>query len=362
MVRLRRSDPTKPGLTRKGRGKGFEYFDERRGGEKVTDPEVLDRIRSLAIPPAYADVWISPHHNGHLQAIGVDARGRKQYRYHPEWRRQKDLEKFDEMLEFARVLPKLRHQVEEILTGTDKLTRERVLAAGIRLLDRGFFRIGGEEYAEENESYGLATIRKDQVVATDDEVRFDYVAKGGKRRQLTIPDPELADVLKTLRRRRGGGDELLAWKEGGDWVDLQSRDVNAELKRLTGGDYSAKDFRTWNATVLAAVTLAVATPARTSKTAAKRAKAEAARQVATSLGNTPTVARNSYIDPRVFDRYDSGWTVLPALERLGEVDDLGEPAFHGVIEEAVLDLLEERREGEGVDTGAEAELLAAPAS
>ena len=272
MVRLRRSDPSKPGLTRKGRGRGFEYFDER-SDEKVTDHEVLDRIRSLAIPPAYRDVWISPHPNGHLQAIGIDARGRKQYRYHPEWRRKKDLEKFDEMLEFARVLPKLRHRVEQALTETDKLTRERVLAAGIRLLDRGFFRIGGEEYAEENESYGLATIRKDHVVVSDDEIRFDYLAKGGKRRQLDFVDPELAAVLKTLRRRRGGGDELLAWKEGGDWVDLASRDVNAELKRLTGADYSAKDFRTWNATVLAAVSLAIAVEARASKTAAKRAKA-----------------------------------------------------------------------------------------
>lgn len=348
MVRLRRSDCSGPGITRRRRGRGWEYF-RTDSGEKVNDPETLDRIRTLAIPPAYRDVWISPYPNGHLQAVGTDAAGRRQYRYHEEWRRRKDAEKFGEMLDFARTLPAARETIRRNLTGAEELTRERVLACAVRLLDHGFFRVGTEQYTEANDSFGLATIRKDHVVLRGEVLTFDYAAKGGKRRIVHLVDPPVAEVVGVLKRRRAGGEELLAYREGQGWRDVQSRDVNLFIKEITGGDYSAKDFRTWNATVYAAVTLAVSSNALTSRTARKRAKTFAARQVADLIGNTPTVARNSYIDPRVFDRFDSGWTILPTLERLGEDVSSGSPAFQGAIEQAVLDLLENRTEADTVE-------------
>jgi len=339
--RLRQADCSAPGITRRKVGRGFSYVDQATG-ERITDGEELDRIRQLAIPPAYRDVWICARPNGHLQAVGTDAAGRRQYRYHPEWRLQKDLEKFDEMLTFARKLPAARVQISELLHTDSGLTRDRVLAVAVRLLDLGFFRIGGETYAEEHETYGLATLHKRHVRLEGDTLTFDYLAKGGKRRIVSVLDPTVAEVVGRLKRRRGGGDELLAIREAGVWRDVRSADVNAMVKQLTGGDYSAKDFRTWNATVYAAVTLAVAVPTLTSKTAAKRAKSFTATQVAGLLGNTPTVARTSYIDPRVFDRFDSGWTIAPALDALAADAEYGTPAFQGQIEEAVLDLLEER--------------------
>ncbi len=352
MPRLRRADCSAPGITRRKAGRGFTYVDQATG-ERVADGEVIDRIKQLAIPPAYRDVWICPRPDGHLQAIGTDAAGRRQYRYHPEWRRQKDLEKFDEMLAFARALPEARARVLELLRDGSQPSRERVLAVAVRLLDLGFFRIGGETYAEDHETYGLATLHKSHVGLDGGTLTFDYLAKGGKRRIVSVLDPDVAELVGRLKRRRGGGGELLAYREAGGWRDVRSADVNAMVKQLTGGDYSAKDFRTWNATVYAAVTLAVAVPTLTSATAAKRAKSFTATQVAQLLGNTPTVARNSYIDPRVFDRFDTGWTIAPALEALGEQAAYGTPAFQGHIEEAVLDLLEER---EGAPTVEQAEV------
>jgi len=340
-MRLRRSDCSRPGLTRRGRGRGFQYFDQATG-ERVTDVETLDRIHALVLPPAWRDVWISPLANGHLQAVGTDAAGRRQYRYHDEWRRKKDLEKFDDMLVLARVLPDARGQVAEVLAATPDLTRERVLAASVRLLDHGFFRVGAEEYTEANDTFGLATIRKEHVSLAGGEVTFDYLAKGSKRRVVHLVDPEVAEVVGALKRRRGGGPELLAYRTEDGWRDVRSGDVNHYIKQITQGDFSAKDFRTWNATVYAAVVLAVSKRALNSATAAKRAKSFAAQQVADLLGNTPTVARNAYIDPRVFDRFDSGWTIAPVLELLGEDADPGAPAFQGSVEEAVLDLLENR--------------------
>ncbi|MDP8944139.1 MAG: DNA topoisomerase IB, partial [Actinomycetota bacterium] len=175
MPRLRRVDCSQPGITRRRRGRGFEYLDEH--GERVTDGETIERIRALAIPPAWRDVWICPHPMGHLQATGVDAAGRKQYRYHDRWRQRRDQEKFDEMLDFARALPATRERVSAALRATDELARERVLACAVRLLDRGFLRVGGEDYAAENESYGLATLRKEHVTVSDGIVTFDYPAK-----------------------------------------------------------------------------------------------------------------------------------------------------------------------------------------
>jgi DNA topoisomerase IB len=339
MARLRRADLTGPGITRRGRGSGWEYFDE--GGEKIGDLETLGRIRELAIPPAWKDVWICPYPNGHIQAVGTDAAGRKQYRYHERWRARRDAIKFERMTEFARALPRVREETERHLRKRG-FPRERVLAAAVRLLERGFFRIGGEEYAEENESYGLATMRKSHVTLGDGgEIVFDYPAKSGKRQVRSVVDPPVYRVVEALKRRRAGGPELLAYERDGAWFDVKSDDINAYVKEATGGDFTAKDFRTWTGTVLAAVALAVSGPVATSKTGRKRAMSRAIKEVAHYLGNTPAVARASYIDPRVFDRYASGVTIGGALEELGADAELGEPAFQGAIEAAVLDLLED---------------------
>jgi DNA topoisomerase IB len=330
--RLRRSDCSGAGIRRRRRGKGFEYRDP--DGERVTDPEVLARIGELVIPPAWEEVWICPYPGGHIQATGIDDRGRKQYLYHPRWRERRDQEKFDDMVEFARALPALRERAAEDISG-DELDRDHVLACAVRLLDRGFFRIGSEDYAVTNETFGLATMRKRHANVNGDTLLFDYPAKSGKRRVQAVVDPEIADTIRRLRQRRGGGDELLAFKRSGRWVDVRSNDINAYLKETTGLDISAKDFRTGGATVMAAVALAVAGRAAGTKTGSKRAIARAVKEVAYYLGNTPAVARASYIDPRVFDRYRDG-TVI-AVDEL-ELDPDG-TAIQGEVEEAVLDLI-----------------------
>jgi DNA topoisomerase IB len=334
--RLRRSDPTGPGLARRRRGKGFQYLDEE--GERITDPEVVARITSLVIPPAWRDVWISPDPFGHIQATGIDQAGRKQYLYHPKWRERRDQQKFDDMVAFARSLPALRDVVERDIALGD-LSREQVLACATRLLDRGFFRIGSEVYAVTNETYGLATMLKRHVTCSGEVIRFDYIAKESKRRLHAVTDPEVAAVVRTLKRRRGGGEELLAYKRDGRWYDIRSADINAYLKAATGRDISAKDFRTWGATVLAAVGLAVIEPAELSRGGRKRAINRAVKEVAFYLGNTPTVARNSYIDPRVFDRFRDGETIRRKLDLVGVAPDA--TAIQGPVEEAVLELLED---------------------
>ena len=337
MPRLRRSDCTSPGILRRGRGRGFEYLDE--NGERIDDEEVLERIRELVIPPAWKDVWICPYPFGHIQAVGTDAAGRRQYLYHAQWRARRDQEKFDEMLRFARALPLIRRTAAKHLTQRG-LTRERVLACSVRLLDRGFFRVGTEDYAEQNKTYGLATMQKRHVtLGPNGLLVFDYVAKSGKQRVQSVVDPPVYDVVKKLKNRRGGR-ELLAFKDGRAWVDVRSDHINEYIKAVAGEDFSAKDFRTWHGTVLAAVGLAVSGGAAGSKTALERAISRTVKEVAHYLGNTPAVCRASYIDPRVFDRYRDGITIGGALDKLGDVD-LGEPATRGAIEKAVLDLLEE---------------------
>ncbi len=337
MARLRRVDISGPGIRRRRRGRGWEFLDE--SGERIEDLETLERIRELAIPPAWKDVWICPYPNGHIQAIGTDAAGRRQYRYHQKWRERRDQIKFDKMVEFARALPTLRSVAARDVRKRG-FPREKILACAVRLLDRGFFRIGGEEYAEENESYGLATMQKRHVKLNGSTITFDYLAKSGKRQIRSLVDPDVHRVVAELKKRRGGGPELLAYQVDGAWFDVKSSDINAYIKEATGGDFSAKDFRTWSGTVLAAVALAVSGPVAASKTGRKRAITRAIKEVAHYLGNTPAVARASYIDPRVFDRYCGGVTIGNALVALGDVD-LGEPAFQGPIEEAVLDLLED---------------------
>ena len=342
MPRLRRADCSRPGIIRRRRGRGFEYRDP--SGELVTDGEALTRIRALAIPPAWRDVWICVDPLGHLQATGVDAAGRKQYRYHDLWRVRRDREKFDRMLEFAARLPHLRHAVVRLLAG-DGLTRERVLACAIRLLDLGFFRIGTETYAETNESFGLATMRRSHVrLGRGHTITFDYPAKGQKRRMQSVVDPDVYAVLQALKGRRGTPELLAYERPSGGFADVTSDEINDFLREQAGGPFTAKDFRTWNATVLAAVSLAVASPAAVrSATARKRAKSLAVREVARYLGNTPAVCRASYIDPRVFDRFDSGVTVAGALELLGgNGDGRIDVGTQDAVDRAVLALLEER--------------------
>jgi DNA topoisomerase I len=336
MARLRRVDCSGPGIRRRRRGKGFEYLDE--DGRRVTQPSVIERIRELAIPPAWEEVWICPYPMGHIQATGTDAAGRKQYRYHDRWRERRDAQKFDEMIDFAEALPELRERVAKDLRKRS-LARDKVLACAVRLLDRGFFRIGSENYAEENETYGIATMRKRHAEVSGDEITFDYEAKGGQRRVQSIGDPQVARVIRELKQRRGGGDDLLAYKDGRRWVDVRSSDINEYLKEATGGDFSAKDFRTWSGTVLAAVALAVAGMATSSKSARNRAKSRAVKEVARYLGNTPAVCRASYIDPRVFDAYRAGLIIRPVLE---EAAGSEMPIHHRAVEEAVLDLIDER--------------------
>jgi DNA topoisomerase IB len=349
MARLRRADCSGPGIARRKAGRGFSYVDD--DGRRIDDPELLVRVKQLGIPPAWKDVWICPDPNGHLQATGVDAAGRKQYLYHPEWRRRRDLEKFEEMLDFARALPALReHVAADLSGGGTQLTRERVLACAVRLLDRGFFRIGTEEYSVANESYGLATMRKEHVTIEDGATMvFDYPAKSGVQRLQAVVDPLAVDVVQGLKRRRGGGDELLAFREGRRWRDVRSGDINDYLKEVTGAGYSAKDFRTWNATVLAATALAVSGEVAGTKTGRKRAVARAVKEVAHYLGNTPAVCRASYIDPRVFDAYNGGLIIRPALEEAADDHSADLTIHHRGVEEAVLDLIGERASAPGVE-------------
>jgi DNA topoisomerase IB len=346
MPRLRRIDCSGPGIIRRRRGRGFEYLDH--SGARIDDGEVLLRIKQLGIPPAWRDVWICPYPNGHLQAVGTDAAGRRQYIYHQTWRERRDQEKFDHMLEFARTLPAMRAVWHEHLQRSD-LSYERVLACAARLLDRGFFRIGTEGYAEQNQTYGLATIQKRHVHLEENFLTFDYVAKSGKRRIQSIVDPEVYEVVTQLKRRRSGPSDLLAFKDGRRWIDVRSSDINDYIRDIAQDDFTAKDFRTWGATVLAAVGVSVSGEAAKSKTARKRAITRAVQEVAHYLGNTPAVCRASYIDPRVFDRYRSGWTIHPALEHIGSVNVFGEPSTQGYVEEAVIDLIEERRDSEAID-------------
>lgn len=336
MTRLRRSDCTVPGIRRVRRGKGFSYVWP--DGRRVIEPDVLQRITDLVIPPAWRDVWICPWPNGHIQAIGTDAAGRRQYRYHDAWRLRRDTEKHERVLDFARRLPLAREKVRAHQRQRG-LTKQRVLATAFRLLDLGFFRVGGESYAEDNGTYGLATMRREHVTIRADLLTFEYLAKGAKQRVQSLVDPEVRKVVQLLVRRDGGGDELLAYKQSGEWRDVTSADINAYLKDVFGTEVSAKDFRTWHATVFTAVGLAVSSALPQSASARKRAVTRVVKEVAEYLGNTAAVCRSSYIDPRVFDLYDDGVTVAAALGRLGDGARFGQPATHGPVEQAVLRML-----------------------
>lgn len=349
MTRTRRVDCSAPGIARLRRGRGFRYVGS--DGEPVRDEPTIDRIRALAIPPAWTDVWICSDPRGHIQATGIDGAGRKQYRYHHAWRRRRDAAKFDAMVAFARALPALRRRVRDDLRG-EGVDRTRVLAASVRLLDVGFFRIGSDDYARENETYGLTTLLRRHVRIDGDVLVFDYPAKHGRRRVQQILDDDAGAVVRALKRRRGGGPELLAYKERGRWVDVKADEVNEYLKEAAGGDFSAKDFRTWNATALMAVELAVRADRAGPRASRRRIVAAAVRAVAEFLGNTPAVARRSYVDPRVIDRFEGGLTIAEALAAPAEPDP-EEPFERRPVDErvrrAVLDLIAGDDEAPGVE-------------
>jgi DNA topoisomerase IB len=336
-MRLRRVDCSGAGITRVRRGRGFSYVDAR--GKRVTDSATRDRIKALVIPPAWEDVWICSLPNGHIQATGTDAAGRRQYLYHEQWRAARDRDKHDRMIDFARRLPAARERMLKDLSRRNP-DRRRVLAGAARLLDLGFFRIGSESYAEDNGSYGVATLlREDVTVGRDGSVAFDYVAKGGARRELSLDEPELHRLLATLQRRKDDHPELLAFRTRDGWHDVKSDDINDYLAEIMGEEFTAKNFRTWHATVLCAVGLAVSTNAPTSESARKRAVARAVKEAAEHMGNTAAVCRNSYIDPRVVDRFNDGRTIRAALDKLGADSADGELATQGPVERAVLRLI-----------------------
>ncbi|MBC7633393.1 DNA topoisomerase IB [Aeromicrobium sp.] len=303
MVRLRRTSPSTPGWSRVKHGGGFRYLDEDGSALEHTQRE---RCKKLVIPPAWTEVWICPVDNGHLQAVGTDDAGRRQYIYHPYWRQRRDVEKFERMEGFAASLLKHRAESRRDLAGND-LTLGRVAATAFSLLDLGMFRIGSERYVEENGSYGLTTLEKQHVHTAGRGVAFAYAAKSGQEVEVTVRDERVREVIELLRRRRGGGDRLLAHKTVGRWHDLLATDVNSYVKDLLGDAYSAKDFRTWRGTSIAALSLAGgdnSTPTRS-----KKAVAEAMREVSRHLGNTPAIARTSYVDPRVIDCFRDDVTV-----------------------------------------------------
>ncbi|MGP3936379.1 DNA topoisomerase IB [Nonomuraea sp. KM88] len=329
---LRPSDQNEPGIVRRRCGRGFSYVAP--DGGPVRDRATVERIKALAIPPAWKDVWICASPDGHLQAVGTDAAGRRQYRYHDVWREQQDREKFDRVLEVAERLPAFRKAVDDQLQGRG-LTRRRVLAAAARLLDIGFFRIGGESY----DTYGLATLRMEHVTCARGVVVCSYQAKGDVAREVELADPGACRVLRSLKALGEDG-ELLRYRHAGGWSDIRSEDINDYLRQIIGYEVTAKDFRTWHATVLAAVGLAVSGPAGAEgRTKKQKAIVRVMREVAEYLGNTPTVARASYVDPRVVEAYERDRTIAAVLTELGADADFGQLATAGTVERAVIDLI-----------------------
>jgi len=311
VVGLSRSDPRSPGISRIRIAGEFGYRDP--AGADVTDSATLQRIRALALPPAWEHVWISLDPVGHIQATGVDSRGRTQYRYHELWREQRDAQKFEHMLRFAGTLPALRAATVHDLRRR-RLDRDRISASAVRLIDLGLFRIGGERYAELDHHFGAVTLQKRHVTVRRGGAVFDYVAKEGKRRYITVTDGAVLGTLRTLTASDNGLDTLFAWQDSSRWHQLHSYDVSTYIAEHTGGHFTAKEFRTWNATVLMALGLASSGPPASARDV-KRSINASIRTVAEWLGDTPSVARSSYIDPRLIARYESegGLTGIPVL-------------------------------------------------
>jgi DNA topoisomerase-1 len=306
MPRLRRVRSGDPGWSRRRAGRGVVYLDT--DGARITDPEAIARCRDLAIPPAWADVWICPFENGHIQAMGTDDAGRRQYLYHPQWRARRDRLKHDHVVQLARRLPTARRRVSQDLALPD-LPRAKVLALAFRLLDEAYFRAGGEAYAKENGSFGLATLRREHVRLNGTGVWFGFPAKSGQWREAEVADPVVRDVVRALVERDDDHPELLAWRDDdGVWHDVTTADVLEDVKARLGPQARPKDFRTWHATVLAAAALAThEVPA--SERARRRVVTQVVREVSEELGNTPAVCRASYVDPRVVDLWERGVTI-----------------------------------------------------
>jgi len=331
MPRLRKTSPEDPGWTRKRAGKGFVYLDE--NGKRLSARRA-QRVKDLVIPPAWEDVWITPHENGHLQAVGTDEAGRRQYLYHPDWRTRRDAAKHDRVLQFGRALSRAR---EKVLTdlGKEGMSLERACAVAVRLLDLGDFRIGNDVYADKHGSFGLTTLERRHVRKQGKALVFCFVGKSGVEHRVEIDDPATVPALESMRQRRGGDDRLLAWKDGRTWRSLDSTRVNDYVRETTGLEATAKDFRTWHATVLAAAALAETDEPGETKASRKRAISGAMKEVAEFLGNTPTQARTSYVDPRVIDAYEEGETIKGTTRRrYSKADDR-----QAALERAVLRLL-----------------------
>ncbi|KWX26149.1 DNA topoisomerase [Mycolicibacterium wolinskyi] len=319
-MRLRRSVVRGPGLHRVRRGRGFSYQDD--DGRTVTDKATLQRIEALVIPPAWKTVWICPYANGHIQAVGTDAAGRRQYLYHQQWQAERGEEKFDRVLELSAALPDWRKHIAKDLT-TRGLPRDRVLALGLRLLDLGYFRAGGDQYAEENNSFGIATLQCEHVTVHTDSVEFDYPAKSGVRRTLIVSDSEVVRAARALQRGRKPGDRFLVCRNSAGCTDIHAEDLNIRFKEMVGEEYTVKDLRTWHGTVLAAESFVEADPPVDDKVI-KRVESAVMREVAEALGNTPAVARSAYVDPRVVEGYRDGITIAAGLRRAERIKDADE--------------------------------------
>jgi DNA topoisomerase I len=332
---LHYSTDTRPGIRRVKRGKAFSYL--RSDGRPVRDPATLERIRSLVIPPAWRNVWISPDPRGHLQVTGLDARGRKQYRYHPRWREVRDETKYNRMLAFGRALPLIRRRTQADLRRSG-LPREKVLAAVVQLLEKTFIRVGNDEYARENHSYGLTTMRDGHVRIDGSKVKFIFRGKSGVEHDLELDDRRLARIVKQCRDLPG--QELFQYRdEQGQVVDIGSSDVNAYLQDITGRDFTSKDFRTWAGTVLAA-TLLREYESFVSQARAKKNIVRAVEEVARKLGNTKTVCRKCYIHPAIFDAYLDGTIAKAVAQRAARTaKSIGRMT---AAEAAVLGLLQRR--------------------
>jgi DNA topoisomerase I len=329
---LRRTSPDQPGWTRRRAGKGFVYLDE--DGVRLTG-EDAERCRALVIPPAWEEVWICPHPRGHLQAVGTDEAGRRQYLYHPDWVERRSAEKYDRVLRFGRRLPRVRERVLADLED-EGVSEAHACALAVRLLDVGYFRIGNDVYAEEYGSFGLTTLERRHVRRRGDGLVFDFVGKSGIEHHVEVDDPLVVETLERMRRRRTASDPcLLAFRNGRGWRSLTPEQVNDYLRDTSGMEVSAKDFRTWHATVLAAAALAEAPGPGASRTARKRAVVATMREVAAYLGNTPALARSAYVDPRVVDAYEEGRTIRPAARRPYDDPDQRQAA----LERAVLRLI-----------------------
>lgn len=315
MVRLRQSSPEDPGWTRRRAGRGFVHVNG--SGERLSDEET-ERVRALAIPPAWEDVWICPHPNGHLQAVGTDEAGRRQYLYHRDWRVARDREKFDRTLRLGRVLPRVRTRTRRDLAGSE-MTVSRASALAVRLLDLGYFRIGSDAYTDEHGSFGLTTLERRHVRKVGNTFIFRFVGKSGVDHVIRIDDPASVRAISDLRRRRGGFEEILAFKEGRRWHRLTPDLVNDYVRDVSGLEVTAKDFRTWHATVLAALALADQGKPGASRAAVRRQQVEAMKEVADYLGNTPAMARTSYVDPRVLEHHEQGRTIRLPRERAGSL-------------------------------------------